>query len=71
MPIIAAPLEAVAVVGTLTGIIGFSLLTLICPHLFAGFVLVGIPVYYMTQRVGPREDTPLIVCEYIYTYAGV
>jgi len=40
MPIIAAPLEAMAVLG---------------------FVLVGIPVYYMTQRSGPHDDTPVII----------
>ncbi|PSR74133.1 hypothetical protein PHLCEN_2v10089 [Hermanssonia centrifuga] len=30
---------------------------------FSGFVLVGIPIYYMTQRSG-STDTPLIVGEY-------
>ncbi|KAI0818760.1 amino acid permease-domain-containing protein [Irpex lacteus] len=40
MPIIAAPLEAMAVLG---------------------FVLVGIPVYYLTQRSGSHHDTPAII----------
>ncbi|KAI0093863.1 L-methionine transporter [Irpex rosettiformis] len=45
MPIIAAPLEAMAVLG---------------------FVLVGIPVYYLTQRRGPRDDTPVVIGKSIF-----
>ncbi|KAI0341556.1 amino acid transporter [Trametopsis cervina] len=40
MPIIAAPLEAIAVLG---------------------FVLVGIPIYYLTQQSGSRDGTPVII----------
>ena len=46
MPIIAAPLEAMAVLGEY-----ISYLSLAARNdLWIGFVLAGIPVYYITQR---------------------
>lgn len=68
MPIIAAPLEAMAVLGELFPLLirinrgAFELHEKFSNAHALGFVLVGIPVYYMTQR---HEDTdsPLIVGE--------
>lgn len=46
MPIIAAPLEAIAVLGSssLVRILEQALIV------FAGFVLAGVPLYYITHR---------------------
>ena len=60
MPIIAAPLEAMAVLGELFPLlIRLDRVASVSHEKFSngqalGFVLVGIPVYYMTQR---HEDT--------------
>ena len=43
----------------------FGLPTLKLSHNIVGFVLVGIPIYYMTQRTGPRDNTSLITGEYL------
>lgn len=67
MPIIAAPLEAMAVLGELFSLVVghrgvLRLRQKISNVRVLGFVLVGIPIYYMTQR---HEDTdsPRIVGE--------
>ena len=46
MPIIAAPLEAMAVLGEYMSYLSLAART----DLRIGFVLAGIPVYYITQR---------------------
>ena len=46
MPIIAAPLEAMAVLGEFIYYISLAARS----DLWIGFVLAGIPVYYITQR---------------------
>ena len=68
MPIIAAPLEAVAVLGP-----SLSSLTLPCILIFrySGFVLVGIPIYYMTQRSGPSTSDPPLVVGKLPTFSSV
>jgi len=57
MPIIAAPLEAIAVLG-----MSLEPLRILCePHRRLGFVLAGVPVYYITRR--SQEDMPRVFCE--------
>ena len=53
MPILAAPLQSLGVIGS-GALCPDVTLTLTLP---LGFVLLGIPVYYITQK---NEDTPRI-----------
>lgn len=46
MPIIAAPLEAIAVLGSSSPVCILEQVLI----LFAGFVLAGVPLYYITHR---------------------
>lgn len=46
MPIIAAPLEAMAVLGSLSLVCILEQVLIV----FAGFVLAGVPLYYITHR---------------------
>ena len=32
-------------------------------YLPSGFVLVGIPLYYLTHRSGPHDNTPVVICK--------
>ena len=61
MPIIAAPLEAMAVLGPSHAFLPESEADL---GAHPGFVLIGIPIYYITQRSGPgSKDPPLFIGE--------
>ncbi|KAG6909687.1 hypothetical protein DXG01_015888 [Tephrocybe rancida] len=60
MPVIAAPVEAIAVLGTYA----FSklILDLLVFTNTQGFVMAGIPVFYLTRR--SEDERPWIFCEY-------
>ena len=55
MPILAAPLQSLGVIGTL-GVLP-SPITARMLNPLLGFVLLGVPVYYITQR---NDDMPRI-----------
>ena len=61
MPILAAPLQSLGVIGTRT-VSPIPDITRALT-LLLGFVLLGIPVYYITQK---NEDTPRIFGGYTY-----
>ena len=61
MPILAAPIQSLGVIGTRTVSPNSDITRALT--LLVGFVLLGIPVYYITQR---NEDTPRIFGEYTY-----
>lgn len=56
MPVIAAPLEALAALGEFTRTTMACLLTIAC----VGFVLVGIPIYYLTSQNDAKSTPPFI-----------
>lgn len=59
MPIIAAPLEAVAVLGADYLILSREVVTQLVS--FTGFVLAGVPVYYLTHR--EQAKLPFLLSE--------
>lgn len=65
MPIIAAPLEAVAVLGMHLSSTFFSIHALRGGNLSLVFILAGVPVYYITHR--NDQDIPRILGEYLAT----
>ena len=56
MPILAAPLRSLAIIGTRSTLLS-SAVTTQALTLLPGFVLLGVPVYYITQR---NEDMPRV-----------
>ena len=54
MPVLAAPLQSLGIIGTATIRFLVPVRTLTLP---AGFVLLGVPVYYATQK---NEDMPRV-----------
>jgi len=59
MPILAAPLQSLGVIGTRSALPSVTIAQILTPPL--GFVLLGIPVYYVTQK---NEDIPRVFGAY-------
>ena len=59
MPILAAPLQSLGIIGTRS--VSLSLAVTRTLTLPLGFVLLGIPVYYITQK---NEDMPRVLGAY-------
>lgn len=55
MPILAAPLQSLGVIGTWDVLPSLAIIQTLIPLL--GFVLLGVPVYYVTQK---NEDIPRV-----------
>lgn len=59
MPILAAPLQSLGVIGIRSVSPSLAIVSTLTPSL--GFVLVGIPVYYITKK---NEDMPRVFGAY-------
>lgn len=59
MSVLAAPLHSMGMIGTRNFSLNLEIARMLIPPL--GFVLLGIPVYYVTQR---KEDMPTVFGAY-------